>query len=140
MTQATTSDRLAEKTPEASFLHVLQDEFNWAVEPDTDHNGCHGFRGRASVASVIPCRAVPRTKRNPRQGTEATLRMMEVTIGIPEALIGQPKAAFGGSEAAIRTVEAVVEPSAHFLAAAYTLADCRSLCNMFQTSEVSPAQ
>ncbi len=31
MTQVTTSDRLAEKTPEASFLHVLQDEFNLSL-------------------------------------------------------------------------------------------------------------
>ena len=31
MTQATTSERLAEKTPEASFLHVLQDEFNLSL-------------------------------------------------------------------------------------------------------------
>jgi len=31
MTQATTNDRLAEKTPEASFLHVLQEEFNLSL-------------------------------------------------------------------------------------------------------------
>ena len=31
MVQTTTSDRLVEKTPEASFLHVLQAEFNLSL-------------------------------------------------------------------------------------------------------------
>ena len=83
MTQATTSDRLAEKTPEASFLHVLQDEFNWAVEPDTESTDATDSGAAYPWHPFSPCRAgAPDTD----VGTDATDAWASASVSVASVL------------------------------------------------------